>query len=79
MSGLQLGVAGHGLALDLADRLGVVGRGVAAGQDDLLLGKILACAAAETRLTGGELLGVRGLFLRRVSIGTESGPRIGMQ
>src|ERR687891_506004 len=65
MPGLQLGVAGYGLTFDFADRLGIVCRGVAAGQDDLLLGEVLAGAAAEARLAGDERLDPLGLLLVR--------------
>jgi hypothetical protein len=57
-------VAGHRLALDLADRLGLVRRGIAAGQDDLALGEVLAGADPEPRLARDELLGARFLLLR---------------
>ena len=55
-------MAGHRLAFDFAHGLGVVGRGIAAGQDDFLFGHVFAGAATETRLAGYEFRHAGALF-----------------
>jgi hypothetical protein len=58
-------MAGNGLALDLAHRLRIVGGSVAAGEDDLPLGEVLAGGTAETGLARDELLYALRLLLGR--------------
>src|SRR6058998_2548922 len=74
---LHLGVTRHRefLAL-LAGGLRVVGRRVAAGQDDLALGHVLARAEPEARLAGVELVASLRLLRRRQPLPLRIEPEI---